>query len=449
MKRIVASALLALLPLALAFAEVPVRTEQLIWSALAFNGRDYSPAFAGESSDTIYLLAGADNFLSARKTLVYWWPITSEWRTDTDSLNVQFPGTLELRDGRGVVTKVPLQQYTYFNVKGEYELNWNVVTGEAARRELEKYAALYDSYFKAVQDYQKKTADYNEEIQALSMRIMKMREQGKDVAAMLARLQTLPKPVAPTAPTFYVVPPAEMQQAFILNLAPGRYAIRLVNEDGSVMQGSEKTVVVHDRSRSDGIGFEVIPSDRWTRPESSVTPSSVLYVNAAADLYLRPFFQAEFNDLAYEKTLNTSARGNPTISKWVRIQQVPHATIVLERPGAPAARLEELPFYVEQSKGSSLGYTIQPYDPAGAHKDKEPNLIAFRVPMDRKVTAMRLHALDAKGGVLRGSERQIRVVGPMPSRWLLVVLALVPLLVMAAVLGARSRLYARGSRDEG
>jgi hypothetical protein len=449
MKRIAATLLLVLLPLAAATAEVPVRTEQLIWSALAFNGRDYSPAFAAESSDTIYLLAGADNFLSARKTLVYWWPITSEWRTDTDSLNVQFPGTLELRDARGVLTTVPLEQYTYFNVKGEYELNWNVVTGEAARRELEKYAALYESYFKAMQDYQKKSADYDAEMQSLSMRIMKLREQGGDFAGLLTRMQTLQKPPAPAAPTYYVVPPSEMQQAFILNLAPGRYSIRLANLDDSVMEGSEKTVIVHDRSRSDGIGFEVIPSDRWTRPEASVTPSSVLYVNAAADLYLRPYFESEFNDLAYERTLNNSARGNPTISKWVRIQQVPHASVVVESPGAPAVRLAEKPFFVEQSKGSGLGYTIQPWDPAGAHKDKEPNLIAFHVPVDRTRRAMRLHALDAKGEVLPGSQREIRVVAGMPSAWILVVLAAVPLLVMAVVLIVRARLYAAGSRDGG
>ncbi len=449
MRGIAATLLVVLLPLSAATAEVPVRTEQLIWSALAFNGRDYSPAFAAESSDTIYLLAGADNFLSARKTLVYWWPITSEWRTDTDSLNVQFPGTLELRSARGTVTKRQLEQYTYFNVKGEYELNWNVVTGEAARRELDKYAALYESYFKAMRDYQQRSARFDEEMQSLSMRIMKLREQGGDFAGLLAQMQALRKPEAPPAPTYYVVPPSEMQQAFILNLAPGRYWIRLVNPDGSVMEGSEKALVVHDRSRSDGIGFEVIPSDKWTRPEASVTPSSVLYVNAGADLYLRPYFESEFNDLAYEKTLNTSARGNPTISKWVRIQQVPHASIVLERPGAPAARLDEQRFFVEQSRGSGLGYTIQPFDPAGAHKDKEPNLIAFRVPIDRKAPAMRFHALDGKGEVLRGSERQIRVVNGMPSAWLLVLLTALPLLVMAVVLVVRARGYAAGSSGEG
>lgn len=447
MKRLIASLLLLLLPLALVLAEVPVRTEQLIWSLLAWNGRDYSPAFAPESSDTIYILAGADNFLSARKTLVYWWPLTSEWKTDTDSLNVQFPGTLELRDPRGTVKKIPLQEYTYFNVKGEYELNWNVVTGEAAREELAKYARLYESYFKDAQDYQKKNAEYEAQMQVFLQRIQKMRDAGKDTAAELERMTSLQRPQAPAAPSFYVVPPADMQQAFILNLSPGRYAIRLVNLDGTVMEGSEKDVVVHGRMRSGGVGFEVIPSDKWTRPEASVTPSSVLYVNGSADLYLRPFFEDEFNDLAYEKTLNNSARGNPNVAKWVRIQQVPHAAVQMWGPGPAESLLAEQPFYVEQSKGSSLGYTIVPFDPQGAHKDKEANLIAFRVPVDKATRAIHFSAMDSKGQKLSGSERQIRVVGKMPSA-LLLALALAPLLLMGLLLGLRARAYAKGSIDK-
>jgi hypothetical protein len=448
MKRLLASLLLLLLPLASALAEVPVRTEQLIWTVLAFNGRDYSPAFAPEASDTIYLLAGVDNFLSARKTLLYWWPVTGEWKTDTESLNVQFPGTLKLRDRRGTVTSTSLQEYTYFNVKGEYELNWNVVTGEAARRELAKYAELYASYYQAAEDFQAKSAAYDEELQSLGARIQKLREEGKDFSALLSRMQTLPRPEEPAAPTYYVVPPAAMQQAFILNLDPGTYSIRLINPDGTVMESSEKKAIVHDRSRSNGIGFEVIPGDRWTRPESSVTPSSVLYVDGSADLYLRPFFEEEFNDLAYEKTINNAARGNPNIAKWVRIQQVPHATIEVDRPGSGRSVLTEQPWFVEQATGATLGYIIQPYDPAGAHKDEEPNLIAFRMPVDRKVTAIRFHALNDKGERLAGSERELRVVGKIQAAWLLLVLALTPLLVMAVVLLVRARAYAAAARDE-
>jgi hypothetical protein len=100
-----------------------------------------------------------------------------------------------------------------------------VVTGEAARQELEKYARLYESFFKAVQEFQLKSAAYDAEMQSLGARIQKLREQRRDFAALLTRMQTLPKPEAPAAPSFYVVPPAEMQQAFILNLSPGSYSI--------------------------------------------------------------------------------------------------------------------------------------------------------------------------------------------------------------------------------
>ena len=120
-------------------------------------------------------------------------------------------------------------------------------------------------------------------------------------------------------------------------------------------------------------------------------------------------------------------------------------------PGsAPASNRESnpSPFFVEQSKGSSLGYTILPYDPAGAHKDKEPNLIAFRVAVDRKLPAVRLHALDDKGARLAGSERQIRIVGKIPTAWLLLLLALAPLLAMAIVLSVRARAYASGAGGE-
>jgi hypothetical protein len=238
-----------------------------------------------------------------------------------------------------------------------------------------------------------------------------------------------------------------MKQAFILNLAPGTYSISLVNPDGTVMEGSEKTVAVHDRLRSGGVGFDLIPSDKWTRPESSVTPSSVLYISGSADLYLRPYLEDEFNDLAYGKTINNAARGNPNISRWVRIQQVPHATIEVEKPGAAKSLLAEQPYYVEQTKGASLGYTIVPFDAQGAHKDKEPNLVAFRVKVDMSVRAVRFHALDSKGEPIAGSERQIRIVGGIPFGVLLLLLALSPLLLMAVVLVLRARTYVGESID--
>ncbi len=432
--------LLALFPAADASAQLPVRTEELIYTILAYNGKDYSATFALEKSDAIYLLAGVDNFLSARKTLVYFWPITGEWKTDTDSLNWFFPGTLELRDSRGRVRDLSLQKFTYFNVRGEYELNWKVAVGDAAEREYARYQALYQDYFKATEAYQKANSDYDASQDALLRRIMKIRKQGGDPSALVQRLQSTPRPTAPEPPKDYVVPPSPAQEAFILNLPRGGYSIRLLNPDGTVMEGSEKRIVVHERRRTNAIGYEVIPADKWTRPEQSTTPSSVLHVNGTTDLYLRPFFQDEFSDLAYARTVDNAARGNPNVYSWVRTQQVPHASIQVQTPAGPKL-LTERPYFVEQSKGSSLGYTIVPFDPQGAHKGKDPNLIAFRVAIGSDTRELRLAALDENGKLLPGSERQIRVVRGGPSNVLLILLAALPLAVMALVLGLRNRRY--------
>ena len=62
--------------------------------------------------------------------------------------------------------------------------------------------------------------------------------------------------------------------------------------------------------------------------------------------------------------------------------------------------------------------------------------------------AIRFHALNDKGERLAGSERELRVVGKIPASWLLLVLALAPLLVMAIVLLVRARVYAAAAHDE-
>ena len=100
MRRFFGGLLFFCLAAAVCTAQVPVRSEQTIWSILAFNGRDYSSTWAPEFEDSIYLLSGKDSFLSLRKSLVYWWPLTAEWKMNPDALFVELPGTLELRDAR-------------------------------------------------------------------------------------------------------------------------------------------------------------------------------------------------------------------------------------------------------------------------------------------------------------------------------------------------------------
>ena len=429
-----------LLTAGLAFGQAPVRREQFIYSILAFNGKDYAATFARQGADSLYLVADVDNFLTVRNAFVYFWPITQDWKTDTSVLNVPFTGTLELSGGKvrepRILTPV---RYTYYNTRGEYELNWQVATGQEADKAWQKYQEVMEDYYVRVQQYSLARGAYEVMLNELTIRITKMRDRGQDVSRLVEVLQSLSSPKEPEYPRDYLVPPRPVEEAFVLALPVGEYTIRFFTEDGSVMEGSERRVVCFRKRRAEGIGLEVIPGDKWTRPVESTTPSSVLYVDGSADLYVRPFFEQEYNDLYYEKMQRNDARGNPNVMKWVRIQQVPRAGIRLTRPGVPSQVIQEEPFFVEQVKGAALGYRIVPFDPQGAHKDREASLRAFHLPIPRKEPVLRLAALDKNGSPLAGGERQVRVVGPARAGFVALILTLLPLAVMAAVLIGRSR----------
>jgi len=427
-----------------AVADVPVRQEQFIYSVMAFNGKDYSGTFCGENSDTIYLIADQDNFITARKTLVYYWPITGDWKTDTSALNYPFEGTLKLTEKGGESRIINPERYTFYNTQGEYELNWEVATGDGAEKAWQHYQGLIEQYWQATSQYQQAKMAFEMMMNELTKKITEMRNAGTDVTELVEKLKALGSPEPPQPPDDYIVPPSPVQSAFILNLPRGEYNIGFINEDDAVMEGSEKRVVVFEKRRTDGIGFEVIPGDKWTRPVESKSPSSVLYVDGTTNLYLRPFFQDEFNDLYYQKMIKNDARGNPSLMNWVRIQQVPGSRIELTGKShashASEVILEE-PFYVEQTKGSALGYKIVPFDPEGAHKERDPSLIAFKVPVDRERSLIQFRLLDKSGLNLAGSSRQVRVI--IKSRWqpVLLLLCLLPLLAMAVIRLIRSRKY--------
>jgi hypothetical protein len=420
-------------------ADVPVRVEQLIYSLTAYNGSGYSSTFALQTAGTMYLHAGTDNLLSVRKVLVYWWPLTAEWKTDTGSLNQLFTGALELRGPAGQRRTIPLQKATYFSVQTADGPRWKVVTGPEADREVARAKDFSEQYFAAVTEYQQKTREYDREVERLGARISLFRAQGLDASQAVERLSTLSRPTAPPAPDEYLTPPDQAEDAFVVNLAPGEYSVRLLSPDGSVFEGSDKKIVAYVPRRTGGIGYEVIPEDKWTRPEESKTPAAVLYVNGTTDLYLRPFFEDEVNDLFHEKTVSNQSSGNPSLYKWVRTEEVPGATLRSEGLGKEAVTQAARPWIVKQSAGSGLGYTISPYDPKTAAADQPPSIVAFPVPLEKAGRVIRLRTLDSGGHPIAGSERQVRIVERPPLLSFAALPALTPLFAMVIVLAARAR----------
>jgi len=417
-------------------ADVPIRVEELIYSLTSFTGSGYSSSFALQTTGRIYLQAGVDNFISLRRTLVYWWPITAEWKTDTDSLNQPFTGTLELRSSSGT-RRIPLERYTYFSPAGEPE-GWKVATGPDADAEVACSAALNDANSAALAEYQRKSNEYDTRVESLGARIAELKRMGRAAAAAVSALGSLTRPAAPPEHSVYRSPPEPVQEGFILNLPAGEYGARFVVPDGTTLEGSDKKVVVYIPRRTGGVGFEVIPGDKWTRPEESKTPSSVLYVNGSTDLYLRPFLENEVNDLAYEKTLSNQSTGNPSVNRWVRVRPVTGARIELAGPDG-VQQVAEQAFAVEQAKGTGLGYTIVPLDPQAAGNGQAANLSAFHIVVPHQRSIIRIRARDGTGTTVPGSQREIRVVVRSALRPALAGLAALPMVLLLIARGVRAR----------
>ncbi|HOV64147.1 MAG TPA: hypothetical protein PLG43_09730 [Spirochaetia bacterium] len=447
MKRLILISILALGSIGVLFSEAPVRTEELIYTIVTYNGKDYSATFCREDSDTIYVHANGDAFLSVKKNFVYYWPITQEWKIDDSVLDITFEGTVEIR-GNGIEQRLKPVDYTYFNLRGEYESNWKAVEGEEAHAEWDRYLALVKDYIDAVQTYNKEKAAYETRINELFLEISALKQAGKDQTKKLAELNACTPPPEPKEPEYYLVPPVQIQRGYHVNLPEGEYTIRFLTQDGKVMSGSRKKLVVFDKRRTATIGFDVIPEDRWTMPSESNKPSSVLYVNGKTDLFIRPYIQNEYNDLYFNKLVMNDARGNPNLYRWVKIQQVPKCTVELFT-GKERAVLKEAPYVVEQVEGENLGYRIVNFEPEGAHKGKSPSIIAFRIPIrEGNTKSYSFTVIDEHGTKLKGSERAIRIISGHRAVPLSIFLTAVPLFVMGCILVVRRRRLAEKPRAE-
>lgn len=418
-------------------ADVPERKEEFIYSIVAFQGDEYTGTFSKEDSKKIYFLADRDNFLVGLNTFVYFWPITGEWRTDVQTFQHMHEGTLELSGKNMEKTILEKENYTYYVVKGEYKNELIIATGEEAKEVKETYQQSIRDYYDAMSEYNKAQLRHKEKIMEMADIIKEKREKGEDVTELVNELKELPPPIPPERPEQYVVPPGEVRPAFIINLPAGEYSIRHLSPDGKVLEQSDKTLIIFEANRTRGIGYEIIPGDKWTRPEESKTPSSVVYIDGTTDLYLRPFYEKEYNDHYYKRLLDNNDSGNPNLMTWQRGTQIPRATIRARNTRITGQtqdlEITEEPYYVEQAKGAALGYTIVPYDPEGAHRDKDPSLKGFHIPLTPESRKITLRTEDYEGNLLEGSSRQIRVVPKDSDNVLLLILSFVPLLAMAVV----------------
>jgi hypothetical protein len=445
MKRFVFCFFVLLVIIIPSFTDVPEKKEEVIYSITLYNGLHYSRTFCREESSSIYLLADTDHFLTVKKTFVFFWPLTGKYLLDTQKLNKVFEGVLEIKQDGKVVQTLQRIFFILYNDPGIYKNNWKVFTGEEAEDESLRLEDLMKQYEEEYSDYEAKFNIYHAAKKRLIDRMQSYKKQGRDTTRLLTTYKSLVEPVPPDHPA-----PEELNagQQFHINLSTGTYTIRLRNNEGLILQGSEKTLIVFKERRKGVVGYRIVPGDRWTKPDKSNLPSHILYVHPTTDIYFVPFLQNEYNDLYYRKMLHNDAKnGNPALYRWEEVKEIPISRLEVTQEGVSTSLLQK-DFFAEQIKGTtSPGYRIVPYDPEGFHKDRDPAFSGFKVPMEQRNTVMRMKLQDIQGDYYPFSERQIRVCMKTNSFIFLIILTLYPLLVMAVVMVMRQTKYRRGEKQ--
>jgi len=430
---------LILMMLSPLFAEVPERIEETVYVAVGFDGNDYGAiTFTKENSDSLYLLSDQTSFISAKKHLTYWWPITEDWRVDSSVLDINFAGTLEIRDKKDTIRSVNPVPYTYFNLKGTYEDDWNVLTGQEALSEWERYMTLSSAYQNKLQQYEIQYQAYEGQVFELFEQYMAARDAQLPTADIEQAMKSIIAPEKPLDTLPYAVSPSYIQMGYPIKLPEGSYHIRFLLSDGSVLEGTEKQLIVFSSRRMNSVGYRITGADRWTQPDSSDNPRSVIYVDGTTDIYLQGYYQNEYPDLQYQKLIDNQSSGNPSLYRWVAIRQVPD-TVLEMRTRSTNKRIQAGLYGIVQSTSNTSAYEIIALDGNQTNESVMAQKRAFHLPASELDKRTVIELIDATGKRIVSSTREIRIVTGIRYEVLAITLIAIPLAVSAIILSFRKR----------
>lgn len=407
-------------------SSTPQAEDQFVYSLITWRGTDYGSGFVPQQIDEIYLVANTRNALTPLETSVYFWPITGQYMADWASQREPVSGVLEVIKGGKVIETVSLQDCTLRYPEGLAGSSVELLAGDEAVLAYQEYVDAVAAFDRAALAYQEAMREYEAQIAAM---FRAMREEGKTYT----REEIPVAPVEPSIPQFYV---RSIQQSFMLELDPGRYTIRMV-QDGSVIEGSEKTLVAFAPRRR-GLTFTVRPEESWTVPLLSNEEAQTLYLGEEAPFYLQAYDAEEFNLHDYSRLVEPSkpaagmgARGEYT---WMAVSSQRDDLVLRVYEGNQlVAEIDQRPYYVAQTQSSSLGYTIIEWDPMRREMiGTQPTMRAFRLALPPG--QYRLQSVTLSGEPVSGGSREIRQVNGIGHLWWI---SAIPLLVGLAVFVGR------------
>jgi hypothetical protein len=385
-----------------------------------FSGEVYSSTFIPPSVDTFYLIANRTSMVASRYTRVYYWPLTNEMKPDWDDANIIVDGKLEVLQNNELVETIEMTDYVI-----QYDGLDKIGTLQLY---LGEDAVAARQYFESIQ------AQYRDDLFAYFEEMEVYREAFQ---LALAELQAgnitegeMPEP--PDSQQDLTLFSTNLLVGFPVNLSEGTYTVQLRLPDGSVQQDSQKRLVVFSSIR-EGVGYKVIPEERWSAPEQSKEDNEIIYSLSGKRIYLQPFRQIEFNELYYARLNNPQdkqARRDRNV--WVPFDNVRNAAMELNSK-SKSLEMDIEDYYVRQLTGSALGYEIVPHGP---DSDRDVTFSGFEIIVDE--SEIHIQLIDLEGNALPYSQREIRILQIENAPWIYA-LSILPLIGGLAAIFLRRR----------
>ncbi|MFN8634719.1 MAG: hypothetical protein U0893_12760 [Chloroflexota bacterium] len=417
-----------------ALAQTPEKERRFVYGINLFDGVEYVTGFVPPSVETMYVLAGQLGVIDPKMTQVYFWPITNDYRADFTSLNELVPGQLEIVQGGQVLQTVALTEYVV-QVDQTGRLGpGTVFLGEDAPKAWQHFQDERQAYVASLRTYADAQTEYQRQLDEI--------RQSQQANPTL--------PTAPVEPAAFSLFSTEVGRGFPFQLPPGEYTIRVRDAAGQVVADSEKRLVAFAPRRT-GIGYEILPQERWTVPEQAGDPADVVYTTAGGVSYLHAYTAQELNAEAYARLRNPQdVAATPNRWQWVRIGPLPTgqgSTPTLEvRDGSREQHLGVEDFAVEQVPGAALGYRVVPFaERADPRQQRSPDITGYRVEAPAGRATLRMRLIDANRQELPGSAREVVVVAHVPF-WQLALPVIVPLAIgLSVVLWRREQVQSARS----
>ncbi len=236
-------------------------------------------------------------------------------------------------------------------------------------------------------------------------------------------------PVEPALSEIY----SAVGRGSVVNLPTGRYDVRMRADDGSIVPGSRRKLVVFEARRR-GLGYQIVPQEKWTRPVCTDEPEDVIYAREGTAFYLQPMEEREYNELDYARLVDPQSQARRKDRwTWVHVRPFEEAGNLILDFGGQTVEMLAKPYRVEQLPGPVLGYRVVDY---AATEKRPPDLVAYQLFVDANHASYRLQLQDADGKIVFGSQRQVRRVSDI-NGWALYFLAGLPLTIGGLCLVSR------------